>query len=103
MKEHINAEITNCVFDDNEVAIRARGPGGRGNAHVTITDCAIFNTQVGVRAEDKIEQLQISGMGWGPSVPSQVERHNGKELPGFENTGEHDAVPISELISKSTP
>lgn len=103
LKEHIDAEITNCVFEDNEVAIRARGPGGRGNAHVTIKDCTIYNTQVGVRAEDKIEQLNISGMGWGPGVKSRIERHNGKELPGFENTGEHDAVPISELITKPAP
>lgn len=103
LKEHIHAVISNCVFGDNEIAIRARGPGGRGNAHVTVKDCAIFNTKVGVRAEDKIEQLKISGMGWGPGVKSRMERHNGKELPGFEIDGDHDAEPISDLISKPIP
>jgi hypothetical protein len=100
LKEHIEAEITNCVFDDNEVAIRARGPGGRGNAHVTVKDCTIYNAQVGVRAEDKIEQLKLTRMAWGSGVKSRIERHNGKELPGFENTGDHEAPLISELISK---
>jgi hypothetical protein len=100
LKEHIEAQVSHCVFDDNEIAIRARGPGGRGNAHVIIKDCAIFNTQVGVRAEDKIEQLNIHGMGWGPSVQSHMERHNGKELPGFESGEDHDAAPISELVTK---
>jgi hypothetical protein len=56
-----------------------------------------------VRAEDKIEQLKISGMGWGPRVKSRIERHNGKELPGFKSDGDHDAEPISELISKPIP
>jgi hypothetical protein len=42
-------------------------------------------------------------MGWGPGVKSRMERHNGKELPGFESNGDHDAAAISELISKSTP
>jgi hypothetical protein len=103
LKEHIEAAITNCVFNDNEVAIRARGPGGRGNAQVTIKDCAVYNTQVGVRAEDKIEQLKMSGMAWGPGVKSRMERHNGKELPGFETSGNHDAPPIEELLSKPAP
>ncbi|MFN0078342.1 MAG: right-handed parallel beta-helix repeat-containing protein [Prosthecobacter sp.] len=99
LKEHIDAEIVQCVFDDNEIAIRARGPGGRGNAHVAIKDCAIYNTQVAVRAEDKIEQLKISGMAYGPGVNSRVEFHGGKELPGFENNGEHEAPPLNALVA----
>jgi hypothetical protein len=56
-----------------------------------------------VRAEDNIEQLKISGMGWGPGVKSRIERRNGKELPGFESNGDHDSAPIIELISKPIP
>jgi hypothetical protein len=100
LKEHIDATITNCVFDDNEIAIRARGPGGRGSAHVTIKDCAIYHTQVGVRAEDMIEDLKISGMAWGEGAKARVEFHGGKNPPGFENTGEHEAPPLRELVSK---
>ena len=56
----MDAEVKECVLYDNEVAFRVRGPGKRGGAHVTITDCAIYNTQVGVRAEDKIERLKTA-------------------------------------------
>lgn len=103
LKEHIDATITNCVFDDNEIAIRARGPGGRGDAHVTIKDCAIYHTQVGVRAEDNIEDLKISGMAWGEGVKARVEFHGGKNPPGFENAGEHEAPLLRELVSKPAP
>ncbi len=98
LKENLTAGITHCVFHDNEVAFRVRGPGSRGGAHVTITECAIYDTQVGVRAEDKIEQLKIIDLAFGPGVPSRMERHNGKELPGFESSGEHDAPPMETLL-----
>jgi len=100
LKEHIEAEITNCVFDDNEIAIRARGPGSRGGAHVTVRDCAVFHTEVAVRAEDKIEHLEIVHLAFGPGVISRFEFHNGKDLPGFSSTGERDAPPISTLLTK---
>lgn len=100
LKEHIDAHISHCVFDDNEVAIRARGPGGRGDARVTVEDCAIYHTLVGVRAEDKIQDLKILRMAWGPEVKTREERHGGKELPGYENAGEHDAPPLESLIVK---
>lgn len=103
LKEHIDALISNCVFDDNEVAIRARGPGGRGDARVTVEDCAIYRTTVGVRAEDKIEGLKILRMAYGSDVKSHEERHGGKELPGYENTGEHEAPVIESLIVKPRP
>lgn len=100
LKEHIDAVISHCVFDDNEVAIRARGPGGRGDARVTVEDCAIYRTQVGVRAEDKIENLKILRMAYGPEVKSREERHGGKDLPGYEKTGEHEAPSMESLIVK---
>ncbi len=103
LKEHIDAVISHCVFDDNEVAIRARGPGGRGDARVTVEDCAIYRTQVGVRAEDKIENLKILRMAYGPEVKSREERHGGKDLPCYENSGEHEAPPIDSLIVKPKP
>lgn len=100
LKEHIEAEITNCVFDDNEIAIRARGPGSRGGAHVTVKDCAVFHTEVAVRAEDKIEHLEIVHLGFGPGVISRFEFHNGKDLPGFSSTGERDAPNLRTLLTK---
>lgn len=100
LKEHIDALVSQCVFDDNEIAIRARGPGGRGDARVTIQDCAIYSAQTGVRAEDKIENLKLIRTAWGDGVKERVEFHGGKNPPGFENNREHEALPISELVAK---
>jgi hypothetical protein len=87
--------IRNCdIFRDNEIALRVRGPGERGGAHVRIRDCAIYDTQTGVRAEDRIEQLQINGLAFGPGVRERVRFVNGRPGPGYENTGEHDAPPL---------
>lgn len=80
-----------------------RGPGGRGDARVTIQDCAIYYAQTGVRAEDKIENLKLLRIAWGEGVKSRVEFHGGKNPPGFENTGEHEALPINELVAKPKP
>jgi hypothetical protein len=103
LKEHIDAIVSHCVFDDNEIAIRARGPGGRGDARVRIEDCAIYRSEVGVRAEDKIENLKLVCTAWGEGVKSRVEFHGGKNPPGFENNSEHEALPINELVAKPKP
>ena len=103
LKENITAEITHCVFQDNEIALRVRGPGERGGAHVSITDCAIYDTQVGVRAEDKIEKLKISGLAFSERVTDRIKFVNGKATPGYENTGERDALPIKLLLTKGFP
>jgi hypothetical protein len=91
------------VFDDNEIAIRARGPGGRGSAHVTIKDCAIDRAQVGLRIEDMIERLKLHDLGFGADVKTRLEFHNAKDLPGFENLREHDAPPMEELLKSGFP
>jgi len=100
LKEHIEATITACVFDDNETAIRARGPGGRGDARVTIEDCAIYRTQTGVRAEDRIENLKLLRTAWGEGVKERIAFHGGKNPPGFQNTDETTAPPMETLLSK---
>lgn len=99
LKENVDAEVTHCVFNDNEVAFRVRGPGGRGGAHVRITSCAIYTTKTAVRAEDKIEQLVVTGLGFGSGVEERISFHNGKATPGYQNTGEHEAPPMERLLS----
>ena len=103
LKEHIDALIDNCVFDDNEIAIRARGPGGRGDARVTVENCAVYRTQTGVRAEDNIENLKLLRTAWGEGVKSRIEFHGGKNPPGFVNTGETTAPPMESLMAKPRP
>jgi len=103
LKEHIEAVVSHCVFGDNEIAIRARGPGGRGDARVTVEDSAIYRTQTGVRAEDKITHLKLIRTAWGEGVESRVQFHGGKDLPGYESTGETTAPPISQLLTQDQP
>jgi len=68
LKENVDAAVKESILHDNEIAFRVRGPGKRGGSHVSIIACAIYDTQVGVRAEDKIEQLRIIGLGLGKGV-----------------------------------
>ncbi|MFZ5832243.1 MAG: right-handed parallel beta-helix repeat-containing protein [Planctomycetota bacterium] len=98
LKENVDAEVTNCVFFDNEVAFRVRGPGQRGGAHVTITDCAIYDTATGVRAEDEIEILRISGLAFGEGVKERIRFVNGKATAGYQNTGERTAPALDALL-----
>jgi hypothetical protein len=103
LKENVDAEVLNCVFRDNEIALRVRGPGQRGGAHVRIRDCAIYDTRTGVRAEDKIEQLRISGLAFGPGVGERIRFVNGRPTSGYENTGEHEAPPLEVVLKAPEP
>lgn len=100
IKENVDAEIVNCVLSDNEIAFRVRGPGKRGGAHVVIRECAVYDSQVGVRAEDKIELLKIDDLAFGSGVKSRIEFHNGKATAGFESKGERDAPPMETLLKQ---
>ena len=98
LKENVDAEVKECILYDNEIAFRVRGPGKRGGSHVSIMDCAIYDTQSGVRAEDRIEQLKIIGLGFGKGVGERIKFVNGKAGPGYENKGEHAAPAMDTLL-----
>lgn len=91
LKENVDAEVSHCVFQNNEIALRLRGPGSRGGAHVIVKECVIFDSQTGIRAEDKIERLKLINLGFAGDVRQRVAFANGKPGEGFENSGEHDA------------
>lgn len=98
LKEHIDATVTGCVFANNEIALRVRGPGSKGGAKVTITDCAIYEGETGVRMEDKIENLKISGLAFGPGVKQKYQEASKGPGAGYVNEGEKEAPPMVELI-----
>ncbi len=99
LKENVEAEITRCLFQDNEIAFRVRGPGIRGpGAKVTISDCAIYNTQFGVRAEDKIEHLKVTNLMFGPSVTQRYLFINDKPQSGFQKSGREDAPDLATFM-----
>ncbi len=104
LKENVDAEITRCVFSDNQVAFRVRGPGRRGDgARVTIADCAVYNTATSVRAEDGIDPLKIDRLAFGPDVANRVQFVQGKPGPGYENRGEGAAPPLEALLRQGFP
>ncbi|MEQ1851177.1 MAG: right-handed parallel beta-helix repeat-containing protein [Chthoniobacteraceae bacterium] len=103
LKENVDAEVTRCVFDNNQVAFRVRGPGSRGGAHVAIADCAIYRTETGVRAEDKIELLKISGLAFGTGIGRRITFVNGRPAAGYENTDERDAPQMDDLLKHGFP
>ena len=100
LKENVDAEITGCVFDDNEIALRVRGPGERGGAHVIISDCAIFRAKVAIRAEDKLEILQMNRIAYGSGVAQRIQFVNGKPGAGYKNENEQAAVPLEVLLRR---
>jgi hypothetical protein len=103
LKENIAATVSGCVFQHNENAFRVRGPGKHGGAQVEITDCAIYDGTVGVRMEDKIENLKIHGLAFSPDVKQKYQYAAGGAGAGFVNDGERGAGPIHELIATAKP
>lgn len=63
IKNHVDVRVENCLFIDNEIALRLRGPGKKenpyGGAHATIIDCFFYKNDTVFRVEDQIEKLQI--------------------------------------------
>jgi hypothetical protein len=103
LKENVDAEIIHCVFEDNEIALRLRGPGKNGGARVTVVDCAIYDSQIGVRAEDKIEFLKIDGLAFGGGVTERVRFVNGRPDAGYSFTGEAEAPDRNTLLKGGFP
>jgi len=98
LKENVDAEVVRCVFNDNELAFRVRGPGDRGGAHVRIDECAIYNTRGGVRAENRIEQLKITRLAFGRGVGERLRFVPAGPGPGYENRAEQVAPSLDSLL-----
>ena len=97
IKENVHARVERCLFRDNEVCFRLRGPSRRGGAEVTIDRCAIYDSRVGVRMEDKLRNLKIESLGFGGGVARKYHRVGKNDFPGYRNRGEHRAPKFEEL------
>lgn len=100
IKENVEAKIENCVLRDNEIAFRLRGPGKRGGALVSIKNCAIYDSAVGLRLEDKIRDLKIDALGFGSGVEQKYRMVGGGTGAGYESKGEFAAPAIEEVLKK---
>jgi hypothetical protein len=99
LKNHVEARIENCVFQDNEICFRVRGGTGRyGGALVTIDRCAVYESQVAVRAEDEIRGLKIRRLGLGAGVAKRIVTVGDELGPGFEDVEEFQPPPFAKAI-----
>lgn len=100
LKENVLATVEHCILRDNEIAFRVRGPGAKGGAHVEIKSCAIYDSAVGVRIEDRAENLKIDQLGFGKGVGKKYHILKNQRGPGYENRGEVEAPPVETLLKQ---
>jgi hypothetical protein len=100
LKENVHVRVENCLFKGNEIAFRLRGPTSRPGARVTISNCAVYDSEVGVRMENKIADLKIDRLGFGAGVRKKYHAAGGGAGPGYENRGEYQAPAFEQLLSK---
>lgn len=98
LKENVQATIEHCLFRDNEVCFRLRGPTGRGDARVEINDCAIFGAGVGVRMEDNLRDLKIRNLAFGEGVEKKYQLVGRWTFPGYDNQGESTAEAFDTIL-----
>jgi len=98
VKENVDATIERCLFRDNQVCFRLRGPTRRGAARVTIIDCALFDASVGVRMEDDLQNLKIVRLGVGSKVKRPIHRVGKGRFAGFSNTGMYRATSYEQVL-----
>jgi hypothetical protein len=103
LKENVHARVENCVFRDNEISLRLRGPTSRGGALVDVRDCAVYDSAVGLRIEDRPRDLKITRLGFGPGVTRKYHIVGGGQLPGYENQGEHEAPALDTVLRQGFP
>jgi hypothetical protein len=89
LKNHVEARVENCLFRDNEICFRVRGGAGQyGGAVVTIENCAVYQSQNAVRAEDGMRDLKIRRLGLGEGVAKRLMVAGGGTGPGFEDSAD---------------
>jgi hypothetical protein len=104
LKNHVQVQVADCLFRDNEIAFRVRGGGGEyGGALVTIDDCAVYDSQVAIRAEDGIRDLKIRRLGIGPGVGKTLVSAGGGAGAGYENVGEYEPPPFDQVLRTGLP
>ena len=99
LKENVQVLVENCVFYDNYVALRLRGPGSRGGAQVTVRDCYFYNCEIAIRMEDKIERLEIINPRFGAGVKRRYQQAGGIAA-GMRIEGEQEAQPLESLLKR---
>ncbi len=100
LKNHVEATVENCVFYDNEIALRLRGGRGPyGGARVTVRDSFFYTAEVAVRHEDGIEGLRVLNPAFGQGVGRRFREVAGAARD-LEISGEREAPDLPTLLGK---
>ncbi len=94
----MRALIEECVFRDNEICFRLRGPGKRGGALVTIRRCAVYDSQIAIRMEDRLRNLTVEDLFLGPGIRRLIQRAGRRPFPGFRMSPPRKAPPFEQLV-----
>ena len=77
LKHNVEVILNGITTYDNDIAFRLRGPGSKGGAHVTLLNAVIYDSNIGVRYEDAIENLLIYNSTWGDGINRQFQSAGG--------------------------
>jgi hypothetical protein len=98
LKNHVQVRVENCLFRDNEICFRVRGGTGEyGGAAVTIDNCAVYDSQVAIRAEDAVS-LKVRRLGVGDGIKQKLVSAGGGTGPDYENLGESEPPPFEQAV-----
>ena len=67
---------------------------------MTIRNCAVYDSEVAVRAESDIRSLSIQRLGIGEKVRQKLVSAEGGAGKGYENVGEFQPPPIEQALKK---
>jgi hypothetical protein len=99
IKDHVAVGVERCVFYDNEIAVRVRGPGRYGGSHATIAECFFYRCDVGFRVEDKVESLKVRAPAFGAGVKRKFQNvAGGAKSPEI---GDERPAPALEDVLKT--
>jgi hypothetical protein len=97
LKDNVEVLVENCLFYDNHVAVRLRGPGPRGGAQVTLNDCYFYDCDTAIRIEDRAEHLVINRPRFGAGVKQRYQQVEGQP-PGAQIGPENAAPPLGSIL-----
>jgi hypothetical protein len=101
LKNHVQARVVDCLFRDNEICLRIRGGQGEyGGAQVTIENCAVYDSLVGLRIESDPENLKIHRLGIGHGIQRTL-RFAGRASASVDTEIAFDTPPPFEVVRKN--
>lgn len=100
LKNHVQVTVEKCLFRDNEICFRIRGGRGElGGARVSIENCALYDSKVGLRLESRPENLKINRLGIGQGVERTL-RVAGNGSESDKNLDTYTPPTFEELREK---